>query len=113
MTRTRLAPLLLIVNLAATPARAAPSIWQRARGPAASAQQTILTRVERLLSSLGLAEFDAELSAGAIALSQLGQANWPCFARPGAAAGTRAPEPELVLDARLEYLIGGALLDSR
>jgi len=66
------------------------------------------------LGSLGLAEFDAELSAGAIALMQLGQANWPCLTRSGAAPDSApSPEPEFVLDARSEYLIGEALLDSR
>jgi tetratricopeptide (TPR) repeat protein len=112
--RARLVPLLLLAAFAAEPARATPSIWQRASHPGASAQHTILNRVERLLSSLGIAEFDAELSAGAIALTQLGQSGWPCFARPGTAAGTApSPEPEFELDARLEYLLGGALLDAQ
>ena len=92
-------------------AEATPSIWRRAREPAAASQQLTLNRIERLLSSVGLPEFDAELSAGAIALSQLGQTPWPCVTRDAAQAS--AASPEFVLDARLEYLIGGALLDSQ
>jgi len=112
--RARLAPLLLAGLLATASAEAAPNIWQRARQPAAAAQQTILSRMERLLGSIGLAEFDAELSAGAIALTQLGRSHWPCLARPGSAPDTASPsDPNVVLDPRLEYLIGGALLDSQ
>src|SRR4051812_22176836 len=112
--RGRLAPLLLAAALAAAPARATPSIWQRAQRPAAGAQQAILNRIERLLGSLGLTEFDGELSAGAIALAQLGQPSWPCLLRPGSLPGAAPPtRPELVIDARLEYLIGEALLDSQ
>ncbi|MEI9940536.1 MAG: tetratricopeptide repeat protein [Pseudomonadota bacterium] len=114
MTRALLAQVLLAAWLATGSARATPSIWQRARQPGAAQQQTILNRIERLLGSLGLAEFDAELSAGAIALTQLGQSSWPCLAQPASASGAvPSPTPELVLDARLEYLIGGALLDSQ
>lgn len=114
MTRVRLALLLSAGLCSALPAQAAPSIWQRARQPAAAAQQTTLNRVERLLGSIGLAEFDAELSAGAIALTQLGRSNWPCLARPGSAPDASPPsQPDVVLDARLEYLIGGALTDSQ
>ena len=114
MTRGPLVPVLLMLASAAAPARATPSIWLRAAQPSTSAQQTVLNRIERLLSSLGLAEFDAELSAGAIALTQLGQPSWPCFSRAGSAASSLpSTEPELVLDARLEYLIGGALLDTQ
>ncbi|HKO46968.1 MAG TPA: tetratricopeptide repeat protein [Polyangiaceae bacterium] len=117
MNRPLIAAALLGAWLAAGPARATPSIWQRARQPSAAAQQTILNRIERLLGSLGLAEFDAELSAGAIALMQLGRLGWPCLPPPGSASGTGpspAPVlgPEVVLDPRLEYLVGGALLDS-
>jgi hypothetical protein len=36
-----------------------PSIWQRASHPEWSSQQTILNRIERLLGSLALSEFDA------------------------------------------------------
>ncbi|HEY0467718.1 MAG TPA: hypothetical protein VGC79_26135 [Polyangiaceae bacterium] len=114
MTRALLAPaLVLAALLGAGSARAAPSIWQRASHPQASAQQAVLNRIERLLGSLGLPELGAELSAGAIALSQLGQANWPCLTRGGAPANVRSAALEIVLDPRLEYLIGGALLDSQ
>ena len=114
MKRARLVPVLLAAVLVASPARATPSIWQRAREPGLSAQQAVLNRIERLLSALGLAQFDAELSAGAVALTQLGRASWPCLARLGSAPGTLPPPaPDLVLDPRLEYLIGGALLDSQ
>ncbi|HET7542936.1 MAG TPA: hypothetical protein VFK05_23850 [Polyangiaceae bacterium] len=118
MTRAWLA-LLLSGLLGAARAEAAPSIWQRAQNPASGTQQAILTRVERLLGSLGLAEFDAELSAGAIALSQLSQADWPCLSRAGSAPSAEASPAaeassatEVALDPRLEYLIGGALLDA-
>jgi len=109
VTGRAFAPLLLAGLLWAGTGQAAPSIWQRARDPHAGAQHTMLSRIERLLGSLGLAEFDAELSAGAIALTQLGQSNWPCLSR--ASAGDAAGET--ALDPRLEYLIGGALLDSQ
>ncbi len=112
MSRWPLA-VLLAALLAAAPAEAGPSIWQRARTPASGTQQAILTRIERLLGSLGLADFDAELSAGAVALSQLGQAHWPCLARGASAPAVEAaPAADIELDPRLEYLIGGALLDS-
>ena len=112
MKRAPLAGVLLCWALSAGSTHAAPSIWQRAREPGVANQQLVLNRVERLLSSVGLPEFDAELSAGAIALSQLTQAPLPCLERDTpAAAGTAAPPS--VLDARLEYLIGGALLDSQ
>lgn len=112
MTRCVLAPLLLAGLLAAGTGQAAPSIWQRARDPHAGAQQTMLNRIERLLGSLGLPEFDAELSAGAIALTQLGQANWPCLSQTSSGSA-ESPAREISLDPRLEYLIGGALLDSQ
>jgi len=112
VSRARFAPLLLSALLSASSARATPSIWQRAREPGTSVQQAILNRIERLLSALGLAEFDAELSAGAVALAQLGQSHWPCLARPGSPAALPSAT-EVVLDARSEYLIGGALLDSQ
>jgi len=115
VTRLRCVPVLLLALLVAGHAGAAPSIWQRASQPGSRVQQTTLNRLERLLGSLGLAEFDSELSAGAIALTQLAHAHWPCFATSGKAGGSskQSPAPEVVLDARLEYLIGGALLDSR
>jgi len=109
-----LARLLLAGLLTVSGARAAPNIWQRARDPGAVAQQSMLSRIERLLGSLGLAEFDAELSAGAIALTQLGQANWPCLSRTESRTDVdRASPSDIALDPRLEYLIGGALLDSQ
>jgi tetratricopeptide (TPR) repeat protein len=112
--RALLAPALLLALLGPEPARASPSIWQRASAPGIAAQQKILHRIERLLGSLGLPEFDAELSAGAIALMQLGQTGWPCLVPRGPASRrVLPPPPEFVLDARLEYLIGGALLDSQ
>ena len=101
---------LLVLVLGARPSRAEPSIWQRARQPAAARQQLILNRIERLLSSIGLPEFDAELSAGAIALFQLEGMSAPCLADGGR---TRAAAPAgSELDARLAYLLAGALLDS-
>jgi tetratricopeptide (TPR) repeat protein len=113
VTRVLLARLLLAGVLVASPVHAAPSIWQRASHPGSAAQQTMLTRIERLLGSLGLTEFNAELSAGVVALTQLGQSGWPCFARRPSRRDTASPPArELVLDPRLEYLIGGALLDS-
>ncbi len=98
----------VLAALVAAPAQAAPSIWQRARDPEAASQQLTLNRIERLLGAVGLAEFGAEMSAGAIALSQLGQAPWPCLADGGNAAQSNEPR----IDARLEYLLGGALVDS-
>lgn len=108
------AALLLALLLLASRGQATPNIWQRARDPGTAAQQTILNRIERLLGSIGLAEFDAELSAGAIALTQLGHSNWPCLSRSssGVEPSTDAT-PDVALDPRLEYLIGGALLDAR
>jgi len=107
------APLLALL-LATSPGQATPTIWQRARDPGRAAQQTMLNRIERLLGSIGLAEFDAELSAGAIALTQLGHSNWPCLSRPNSGVdASSGSAPDVVLDPRLEYLIGGALLDAR
>ena len=111
MKRALLGTALLGLALCARPAHAAPSIWQRARAPAAASQQLILNRIERLLGSVGLPEFEADISAGAIALSQLGQSRWPCMTDSASAA--KAAPAVLALDARLEYLIGGALLDSQ
>jgi tetratricopeptide (TPR) repeat protein len=101
----------LCLALEASHAAAAPSFWQRAREPGLAGQQLVLNRIERLLSSVGLPEFGPELSAGAIALSQLGQIRWPCIAPDG--DGPRAARAgEIKLDPRLEYLIGSALVDS-
>ncbi|MEO6603002.1 MAG: hypothetical protein ABIQ16_24165 [Polyangiaceae bacterium] len=100
----------IFLALTALNAAAAPGLWQRAREPGLAGQQLVLNRIERLLSSVDSPEFGPELSAGAIALSQLGQIRWPCIApdltpRPSHAA-------EVKLDPRLEYLIGSALVDS-
>jgi len=112
--RALLVPLLLAMLLAPSPGQAAPNIWQRVREPGTVAQQTMLNRIERLLSSIGLAEFDAELSAGAIALTQLDHSDWPCLSRPRSeGAGGPASAPDIALDPRLSYLLGGALLDAR
>jgi tetratricopeptide (TPR) repeat protein len=102
----------LSLVLDASPVRAAPSLWQRAREPGAVRQQSILNRVERLLSAAGVPEFDAELSAGAVALLQIGPAPWPCIGR-SVSARSSLPPLETALDPRLEYLLGGALLDSQ
>ena len=104
----------LYVVLAVSPARATPGFWQRAREPSAKSQQLVLNRIERLLGSVGLPEFGPELSAGAIALSQLGQIRWPCLASEPRAPRPppSAPQNDLKLDPRLEYLIGSALVDS-
>lgn len=101
----------LCLALEASHAAASPSFWQRAREPGLTGQQLVLNRIERLLSSVGLPEFGPELSAGAIALSQLGQIRWPCITADR--EPRRAPRPgQLKLDPRLEYLIGSALVDS-
>ena len=101
----------LCLALAVSNAAAAPGFWQRAREPGLASQQLVLNRIERLLSSVGLPEFGPELSAGAIALSQLGQIRWPCIAADGRTMRPARPG-ELKLDPRLEYLIGSALVDS-
>ena len=99
------------VALSAAPAQAALSIWQRAERPAAANQQLVLNQIERLLRSVDLPELKADLSAGAIALSQLGLEHWPCLA--GRVETVQAgSQLEIVLDTRLEYLVGGALLDT-
>ncbi|MET0792459.1 MAG: tetratricopeptide repeat protein [Polyangiaceae bacterium] len=104
----------LCLALGASPAHATPGFWQRAREPGQAEQQLVLNRIERLLGSIGLPEFGPELSAGAIALSQLGQIRWPCITSGTAAAHPTRPTRagEFQLDPRLEYLIGSALVDS-
>lgn len=111
MKATVLAALGLSVALGATRASAAPGFWQRASRPEAASQQLLLNRAERLLSSIGAPELEAELSAGVIALSQLSEVPWPC--RLNARRAVPDAEPRAWLDPRLEYLIGGALVDSR
>ena len=98
--------------LVAGPLCATPSLWQRARDPAARDRQLVLNRIERLLVSVGLPEFDAELSAGAVALAELGRAPAPCLSQRREPSDDVRP-PDLALDARLEFLLGGALLDSQ
>ncbi len=82
------------------------NLWQRAEDPASAAQQLVLNRIERTLGVIGLSEIDPELSAAAIALSVLSQA-LPACRGPADAARPRTPA-----QARFDYLIGGALLDS-
>jgi len=89
---------------AAAPVHAEPSIWQRAERPELTRNLQLLNRIERLLGTVGLPEFNAEFSAGAVALFQLGDGRFRCADAPGAKA---AP-----LDPRLEYLIGGALVQA-
>lgn len=104
--------LLIAMVLQARPSAAAPNLWQRARDPRAAGQQRILNSVERLLSSLGNPELDGALADAAVAISQLGHNSWPCLSQGASSSAPRA-ESEFQLDARLEYLIGGALLNSR
>jgi tetratricopeptide (TPR) repeat protein len=92
-------------------ARAEPSIWQRAARPDVARSQVLLNRIERMLGTVGLPEFNAEFSAGAVALFQLSDARWRCTPADGEARGSAAPNPSL--DPRLEYLIGGALLEAQ
>lgn len=100
------------VTFCAGPTCAKPNLWQRAREPAAASQEQSLIRIERLLSAVGLLAFDAEFSAGAVALSELAHAPWPCLARHRSTS-ERAPAADFVLDARIEYLLGEALLNSQ
>jgi tetratricopeptide (TPR) repeat protein len=94
-------------------ARADPSIWQRARQPELARSQILLNRVERMLGTVGLPEFNAEFSAGALALFQLSDGHFRCESsvesEASAPAATAGPE----LDPRLEYLLGGALLEAQ
>ena len=88
----------------ARPAHADPSLWQRAERPELAHNQQLLNRIERLLGTVGLPELNAEFSAGAVALFQLGDARFRCADTP---AANSSP-----LDPRLEYLIGGALVQA-
>ncbi len=92
--------------LAARPAAADPSFWQRARDPRLAEQQLVLNRIERVLGSIGLSEFDPELSAAAIAMSVLTQ-TLPACTRSAEVLANYTPQ-----QARFDYLIGGALVDS-
>lgn len=98
------AALLFGLSLCAGPVRADPSIWQRAARPEAPRSQQLLNRVERMLGTAGLLELNAEFSAGAVALFQLTDARYRCSTDP---AAKTAP-----LDPRLEYFIGGALVQA-
>ncbi len=88
---------------AARPVHAEPSIWQRAHQPELTRNQQLLNRIERLLGTVGLPELNAEFSAGAVALFQLSDGRFRC--------GDSA-DPKAALDPRLEYLIGGALVQA-
>lgn len=92
--------------LTGRPAAADPNLWQRAREPHLAAQQLVQNRIERVLGSIGLSEFDSELSAAAIAMSVLTQTLPACDGRAEQAA---SDTPE---QARFDYLIAGALVDS-
>jgi tetratricopeptide (TPR) repeat protein len=65
-----------------------------------------------MLGTVGLPEFNAEFSAGAVALFQLSDRRWRCPTPPEASDASAAP-PEPSLDPRLEYLIGGALIEAQ
>lgn len=104
------AALLGALMLSATIARADPSIWQRARQPDAALRQALLNRVERILGTVGLP--DPDFAAGVVALSQLGTDHWRCTAELSSAA-RGAPQLEPRMDPRLEYLFGGALLETQ
>ncbi len=93
-------------TLAVRPAAADPSLWQRARDPRLAEQQLVLNRIERVLGSIGLSEFDPELSAAAIAMSVLTQ-TLPSCTRNGEVLASYTPQ-----QARFDYLIAGALVDS-
>ena len=103
----------LSVTLGSGALRAEPSIWQRAQQPELARNQVLLNRVERMLGTVGLPEFNAELSAGAVALFQLGDGRWRCDSSAPAASSSQTATPEPTLDPRLEYLLGGALLEAQ
>jgi tetratricopeptide (TPR) repeat protein len=87
-------------------ANADSNLWQRARDPGAAAQESVFNRIERTLGAIDLPELDPELSAAAIAMSVLSQTLPECPARAGAMARRTKAQ------ARFDYVIGGALLDS-
>ena len=112
---TALCSCALALVLGAGVAHADPTIWQRAREPERGKNQILLNRIERMLGTVGLPEFNAEFSAGAVALFQLSDARWSCSVpeqAPGAQSSADSAAHEPSLDPRLEYLIGGALLQS-
>ena len=108
----KLAPLALVTlaalagALAARPAAAEPTLWQRARDPRLAEQQLVLNRIERVLGSFGLSEFDTEVSAAAIAMSVLTQTLPACTQNGEVLANYTAQQ------ARFDYLIADALVDS-
>ena len=103
--------LALAAALCPVRAHAEPTIWQRARAPELSRSQLLLNRIERMLGTVGLPELNAEFSAGAVALFQLSDGRWTCSSSGSAPSGAgTAHEPKL--DPRLEYLLGGALLQA-
>lgn len=103
--------LALAVALGPARAHAEPTIWQRAREPELSRSQQLLNRIERILGTVGLPELNAEFSAGAVALFQLSAGHWSCSSSGSTPSGSGAlREPKL--DPRLEYLLGGALLQA-
>ncbi|HEY4103405.1 MAG TPA: tetratricopeptide repeat protein [Polyangiaceae bacterium] len=92
--------------LAASSAAASPTIWQRAISPESAKSQLLLNRIERILGTVGLP--GSEFAEGVVAMSQLSDPRWSCSGiqhRSGARGPASAP------DARLEYLIGEALID--
>ncbi|MEP7053312.1 MAG: hypothetical protein ABJB12_23315, partial [Pseudomonadota bacterium] len=92
--------------LAARSAVADPNLWQRAREPRLAQQQLVQNRIERVLGSIGLSELDPELSAAAIAMSVLTQT------LPACVPGRVLPVSYTQQQARFDYLIAGALVDS-
>jgi tetratricopeptide (TPR) repeat protein len=106
MKRALVAVAALALVLGPRSANANPSLWQRARDPAAAAQEAAFNRVERTLGAVDLPELDPELSAAAIAMSVLSQTLPECPVR----AGSRTLRTKA--QARFDYVIGGALLES-
>jgi hypothetical protein len=102
-----LTSVVLVLAFAAAPAAADGNIWQRAREPDHAASQLAMNRIERTLGAIGLPEIDPEMSAAAIAMSALSQTLPSC-----SASDTSTPSLTPA-QARFDYLIGGALLDSR
>ncbi|HEX3774874.1 MAG TPA: tetratricopeptide repeat protein [Polyangiaceae bacterium] len=91
----------------ASSAAASPTIWQRAISPESAKSQLLLNRIERILGTVGLP--GSEFAEGVIAMSQLSDARWSCA---GVKRRLRAPGDASAPDARLEFLIGEALIDA-
>jgi tetratricopeptide (TPR) repeat protein len=104
--------LALAAALCPTRAQAEPTIWQRARAPELSRSQLLLNRIERMLGTVGLPELNAEFSAGAVALFQLSDGRFRCSSPESSPSAGAARDAEPKLDPRLEYLLGGALLQA-